>query len=378
MAYPIMPLFLTSVLHAPAMALGAIEGLAEATVSFMKGWSGRHSDKAGKRVPYVQWGYGISSFAKPMVGLAFSWPLVLFARVLDRVGKGVRTTARDAMIADSVEPDQYGKAFGFHRALDTAGAFAGVGVALFLLWLMPGNYRFILLAAIVPGILAVFLTFRLKEPEPPASQENSIPSESATQMSWMQTVRKLDSKYWRAAILALIFGIANTSDSFLLLQAKATGLSDMAVIAAYMLFNLVVVLTSTRLGILSDKIGRWNLLLIGWLLYGGVYLWFGTASQTMIWPLFAAYGLYYAFSQGVGRALVADHSPKEFRGTAIGLFFMLSGFATLAGNLLMGRIWDVSSPKMAFQVMGCIAIFAAILIPLTSRIGSRTSPHLLS
>ncbi len=378
MAYPILPLFLTGVLHAPASAIGAIEGLAEATVSFMKGWSGRHSDKARKRVPYIRWGYGISSVAKPMIGLAFGWPLVLFARVLDRVGKGIRTTARDAMIADSVEPDQYGKAFGFHRALDTAGAFVGVGIALFLLWLTPGNYRFILLAAIVPGVLAVFLTFRLKEPEASAKAVESVTIEAIQNLSWIQTVRKLDSKYWRAAILVFIFGLANTSDAFLLLHAKSTGLSDTAVIGAYMLFNLVVVLTSTKLGILSDRIGRWNLLLIGWLLYGGVYLWFGMASQAMIWPLFAAYGLYYGFSQGVGRALVADHSPKEFRGTAIGLFFMLSGFATLAGNLIMGRIWDVSSPKMAFQVMGCIAIFAAILIPLTSRIGSSTSPHLLS
>jgi MFS family permease len=378
MAYPVLPLFLTGILQAPASALGAIEGLAEATVSFMKGWSGRHSDKAGKRVPYVQWGYGISSIAKPMIGLAMGWPLVLFARVLDRVGKGIRTTARDAMIADSVEPDQYGKAFGFHRALDTAGAFAGVGVALLLLQLMPENYRFVLLAAVVPGILSVFLTLRLREPESITPSNEEIMEKPVGQTCWIDTIRKLDLKYWRAAVLALIFGIANTSDMFLMVQAKSTGLSDTGVIAAYMLFNLVVVLTSTRLGMLSDRFGRWNLLFIGWLLYGGVYLWFGTASQAMIWPLFAGYGLYYGFSQGVGRALVADHSPKEFRGTAIGLFFMLSGFATLIGNLIMGRIWDVSSPKMAFQIMGCIAIIAALLIPLTSRIGSRTRPHLLS
>lgn len=255
MAYPVMPLFLSTVLKAPATAIGNIEGVAESLVSFMKALSGKWSDDSGTRMPFIRWGYGISALGKPLIAAATVWPHVLGARVLDRFGKGLRTTARDALIAEATDPDSYGRAFGFHRAMDTAGAFLGVAIALALLYFLPGQYRLILALAIIPGVLSVLLTFAVHEPEVKATGQ-----QAKTKNGYLQVLSKLPPQYWHALALTSLFGIANTSDAFLLLRAKEMSLADWQTISLYMLYNAVVVIVSTWAGSLSDRIGRWSVL----------------------------------------------------------------------------------------------------------------------
>jgi MFS family permease len=261
MIYPVVPLFLTAALGAPVVILGAIEGIAEAIVSVMKGVSGWHCDKMGRRVPYIRWGYGMGAVSKPLMALAFSWPMVFFARSVDRLGKGLRTTARDALIADSVDPSQGGRAYGFHRMMDTAGALIGVLIATGLLALMPGQYRTIFLIAGLPGLAAVWLTFTLREAAAPA-QDTPLDIEGCAQTPdtpW----DGLPKAFWMTLGLLMLFAFANSSDTFLILRARDLGLSDVQTILAYTLFNLVYALSSYPLGILSDRFGRWRMIIGG-------------------------------------------------------------------------------------------------------------------
>lgn len=361
MAYPVLPLFLTGVLKAPAAAIGNIEGIAESLVSFMKAFSGKWSDDKGTRLPYIRWGYGLSALGKPLIALATIWPHVLGGRLLDRFGKGIRTTARDALIADSTDPSAYGRAFGFHRAMDTAGAFVGVAVALALLYFLPGQYRLILALAVVPGIFSVLLTFAIREPE-----KLKEPVHDRLSQGYWKAISTLPRPYWHALVITSLFGLANTSDVFLLLRAKELSFLDWQTLALYMAYNAVVVLVATWAGALSDRIGRWALLFVSWLAYAAIYAGFAFAGASVFWLLFAGYGLYYGLSQGVSRALVADHAPKDFRGTAIGFFYLVSGLATLAGNVAMGYIWDFGGSQAAFIAAGSVALLAAVLIPLSA------------
>lgn len=387
MAYPVLPLFLSQTLKAPALALGAVEGVSEALVSFMKGWSGWHSDRKGERVPYIRWGYGLSALGKPLLALATVWPMVFIGRILDRFGKGIRTTARDALIAESVDKDSYGRAFGFHRAMDTTGAFVGVVVTLALLYFLPGEYRLIFVLALIPGAISVWLTFKVKDrtdrtdrtdqsdladPTATPQDRNTATPPTLNPQSTTHNPR-FSPAYWRAVILFLIFALANSSDTFLLLRAKEAGLSDFLVVLAYAAYNVTYALSSYPFGKLSDRLGRWPILAIAWLLFAGVYAGFAYTSAALLWPLFALYGLYIGMTQGVGKALVADCSPKESLGTAMGLFAMLSGLATLLASLLTGFVWDRVSPQAAFLTSAAIAGFAVLLIPLTAPLARRSN-----
>jgi MFS family permease len=362
MAYPVLPLFLQGTLKAPGFVIGLVEGIAESIVSFMKGWSGWHSDKLGKRAPFIQWGYGLSAVGKPLIGAAFAWPMVLVARSLDRFGKGLRTTARDAMIADAVEPHQYGRAYGFHRAMDTAGAFVGVLIALLMLWLLPGQYRLVFLVAVVPGIVSWLITLSIRDKQDDAK----VQEQHARKVPWAELRSNLSRDYWVALWLCCVFALANTSDTFLLLYAKKLGLSDVQVIWAYIAYNVVVALLATPMGILSDRFGRWRIIVIGWSIYGVTYIGFAFSNAATVWLLFGLYGMYYALSQGAGKALVADHAPKAYRGSAIGLFTMVSGFATLAGNVAMGAMWDWR-PGWALMAAGGLALFASVAVLLKGK-----------
>lgn len=358
MAYPVLPLFLSQTLRAPALALGLVEGIAEALVSFMRGWAGRHSDRQGRRLPYVQIGYFCSAIGKPLLALAFAWPVVLAGRLLDRFGKGLRGPARNALLAESVEPAIYGKAFGFHGAMDTAGALLGVLLAIVLLAVLPGQYRLIFVLAFIPGLAAWFLTLRLTEGKPPPPK--TIEAKPKVQFS---------PAFWRAVTLCLVFGLANSSNTFLLLRAKELGLSDFLVMLAYAVYNVSFVVISYPAGNLSDRVGRWPLMGTGWLAYAVTYLGFAFANALWIWPLFILYGCFDGIFRGVGTALVADCAPKEAMGSAMGAFAMLSGFATLGASLLTGVIWDRISAPAAFLTDASLAVFAVVLIPLTARWG---------
>ena len=362
MVYPVVPLFLTSVLGAPVAVLGAIEGLAEVIVSVMKGVSGWHCDKLGRRVPYIRWGYGLGALAKPLMALAFSWPMILAARAVDRVGKGLRTTARDALIADAVDASQGGQAFGFHRMMDTAGAMVGVLLAMMLLAALPGHYRTIFLVAALPGLAAVWLTFRLREAAKAPACAPSPARNLLTGKPWSG----LPKAFWLTLTPLLIFAFANSSDTFLILRAKDLGLSDTQSIMAYLLFNLVYALSAYPLGILSDRVGRWRMVLGGWMLYGFVYLGVARAGMADVWWLFALYGLFMGLTEGVGRALIRDQIPEDRKGTAMGIFHMGVGFMALAGSVSAGLCWDLIGSKAPFVLGGSVA-FLAVIVALLVR-----------
>ena len=387
MVYPIIPIYATTVLMAKPTALGLIEGVAAAIVSFMRGWSGWHSDRLGRRVPYIQWGYGLSALGKPLLAVPFGWVGVLIARSVDRVGKGLRTTARDALIVDSVDKSQYGQAFGLHRSMDTTGAFLGGVLAIVMLIVWPGDLRWIFLVAFLPGLVSVAITFLIKEPRTDA--ESQLPAKAVP-----LSMTGFPPAYWRAVVIALVFGLANSSDTFLLLKANQVfeGLAgfdwlrnllpESAVDAhfplilttlAYLLYNIAYVAFSYPAGLVSDRIGRWGVIGVGWLLYAAVYAGFAFTGAGSIWWLFLLYGVYIGLADGVGKALVADHAPPDRRGTALGIYFMAMGFATIAGNLLTGWLYTAYSPAAAFITGAALAVFAVVLIPLTARVGRTPS-----
>lgn len=369
MAYPILPLFLSGVLKAPAAAIGNIEGIAESLVSFMKAISGKWSDDSGTKVPLIRWGYGLSALGKPLIAVATMWPHVLGARLLDRFGKGLRTSARDSLIAEATDPSEYGRAFGFHRAMDTAGAFVGVLLALALLYFLPGQYRLILALAMIPGVFSVLLTFAIREPKNEADgRQTGVP------MGYWKSISTLPRAYWHALAVTSLFGIANTSDAFLLLRAKELALQDWQTIVLYLTYNAVVVLVATWAGSLSDRIGRWTILFVAWLLYACIYAGFAFGGTTVLLLLFTCYGLYYGMSHGVSRALVADHAPAGIRGTAMGFFYFVSGMATLAGNIAMGYLWEANGPRVAFVAASSVALLSALLIPFVTLFGRKVRP----
>lgn len=374
MVYPVVPLFLTSALGAPVYVLGIIEGIAEAIVSIMKGVSGWHSDKAGRRVPYIRSGYGMAALSKPLMAFAFSWPVVFVARALDRLGKGLRTTARDAMIADAVACSSAGRAFGFHRMMDTGGAIAGVLLALLLLKLLPGQYRLIFLLAAVPGVAAVWLTFKLRDEPPLAAQECKNPQDAGPvgePFTW-RALQGFSKGYWLTLMLLMLFAFANSSDTLLLLRARNLGWNDAEVITGYLLFNLTYALSAYPLGILSDRVGRWRMLVGGWAIYSVVYFGFSASTGQGIWWWFPLYGLSMGLTEGVGKALITSQIPARRKGTALGIFHMSLGLTALTSSIVAGLLWDKVSPSAPFVLGGGVALVAvlaaAILAPRIGKI----------
>lgn len=362
MVYPVIPLFLTEVLRAPVVVLGAMEGVAEALVCVMKGLSGWHSDRLGRRTPYVRAGYGLAALSKPLLALASAWPWVFGARMLDRLGKGLRTTARDAMIADAAPESIIGGAFGFHRMMDTSGAVVGVLAAMGLLYLLPGAYRTIFLLAAVPGFLAVWLTFRLRDAQQGAvPREGAAPGTARACVPLATALRGLSGEYWRALTVLSLFAFANSTDALLLLRAKNLGFGDLQVMAAYALYNVIYAATAYPAGMLSDRYGRWRLLLAGWTLYALVYFGFALSGPEWLWALFPVYGLYMGLTEGVGKAVVAANIPPDRKGTAMGFFLMATGFLTLAGSLAAGLIWDMVGPRAPFLLGGAAALLAVVV-----------------
>ena len=348
MAYPVIPLFVVGALNAPATTLGLIEGMALALISVMRAISGWHSDATGKRMPYVRAGYALSAVAKPLMALAFSWPGVLASRLIDRFGKGLRTTARDALIADSAEPGQEGRAFGFHRAMDSAGAVVGSLCGFLLLTLLPGQYRLIFLITAVPGAVAVLIAYLLHEPR------RHTPTKTLKRGS-------LTPQFWLATAILGVFALANSSDTFILLRARDSGLSAPQVALVYALFNVTYSAFSYSLGSLSDRIGKTPLLVSGWLLYALVYFLMARAGAAWFWLLLPMYGLYMAATDGVSKALVGIISPPDSRGSAMGVFYFISGALALVSSLLAGWLWDSVDHAAPFYVGSGLAVLAALL-----------------
>ena len=359
MVYPVIPLFVVGALGAPVVVLGTIEGIAEGIVNVMNGLSGWQSDRIGKRIPFIRWGYGLAAASKPILAFAFAWPIVLLARTMDRIGKGIRTSARDALIADASSASNLGRGFGFHRTMDTAGALVGVLAAAGLIRLLPEQYRTIFFLALAPGAVAVYLTFRLKE-NAPEKISPAAPPPSRSTREWFS----FPKRYWKTLALFLLFALANSSDTFLLLRTRSVGLSDSTVLLAYALYNGIYALVSYPAGVLSDRFGRWKLMAIGWALYVVVYAGFTKATATTVFPLFALYGVYIALTHGVGKALIAEAAPPDRKATALGFFQMSTGLTTILASIVAGLLWDKVSPSAPFYFGSGIALLSLLLLPL--------------
>ncbi|MBS1721484.1 MAG: MFS transporter [Armatimonadetes bacterium] len=350
MVYPIIPLFLVGALKAPASVLGLTEGIANVMLNFVRGWSGKLSDKLGRRLPFVQAGYGLTAISKPITALAAGWPLVSLARVSDRFGKGLRNTARDALLADAVEHADAGRAFGYHRAMDAAGAVLGSLCGVALLYFLPGQYRLIFAVTAVPGIVAVWLTFFLKESRKPRT--------ATEQQSFVSA--PLNQKFKRVLFVSLLFGLANSSDTFLLLRARDLGMPDNLVVLSYTLFNVVYCTCAYPLGNWSDRVGRKTIVGIGWVVYALTYFAFAFTPAWGVWPLMALYGLYNGACDGTTKAWVRDASDESNRGTAMGAYAMGTGFAGLVASVTAGILWDRVDHKSPFLVGGAMALLALV------------------
>ena len=349
MLFNLIPLFLVNVLGTRTLYVGLIDGIAETTASLVKIISGRLSDVLGKRKWLTVAGYSLSTIAKPFLYFANSWPWVLGVRFTDRIGKGIRTAPRDALLANSIQSNQRGLAFGLHRAGDTAGAFTGLGIAALIVWFAQANdavlelntFRVVVLASIIPAVLGV-LILALGAREVEAASPAKADSQVNTTTSPMKSEHKgIDRRFKLFLVVVVIFTLGNSSDSFIILRAQDRGLNVLQEMLMLMTFNAVYASLSGPLGSLSDRIGRRRLILGGWLLYGLIYLGFALSQTgTQIWALFALYGIYYASTEGVAKALVADLVASEQRGTAYGFFNGAIGITALPASVIAGLLWQ--------------------------------------
>lgn len=358
LAYPLIPIFLTSVLGAPVAAVGLVEGVAEATANLVRPFAGRWSDRTGRRKPFVVAGYTLAAAGKLIIVAAPAWWFALAGRAVDRFGKGLRNPPRDAMLADAAPAADRGRVFGFHRAMDTLGAVLGplAGLGL-LLALGEGQLRWALALALVPAAISVLVVARVPELRPAHP-----PARDGLRGQY----RRLPRPFWLLLGATTVFMLGNSSDAFLILRAKDLGLTTTAVILAYVLYNAVYALLSYPAGTLSDRIPRRAVVIGGYLVFAAVYLGFAVAEDgAYAWPLFALYGAYIAATEGVLKAFVADLAPAELRTTALGLFQGVTGGAVLVASLAAGVLWDTIGPAAPFSLGAACALGAALATLLT-------------
>ncbi|OGL54427.1 MAG: MFS transporter [Candidatus Schekmanbacteria bacterium RIFCSPHIGHO2_02_FULL_38_11] len=355
MIYPILPLFLTVTLGAGPALIGIIEGIAESTASLLKFFSGYFSDRVRKRRPIILSGYSLSTLARPLIALAGAWWQVLVIRFSDRVGKGIRSSPRDALIADSVDAANYGKAYGFHRSMDHAGAVAGPILATLILAYITSDYRSLFLLAAIPGILSLLvILFFVKE--------TRIDRKGSSQPLTF-SLKNFDSGFKMLLASVIVFTLGNSSDAFLLLRAKEAGVPAHLIPAIWAVLHIVKTLSSTPGGVMSDRVGRKRIIIAGWLVYGLVYLGFAYASSHLhIWILFIIYGIYFGMTEGVEKAFVADLVPQHLRGTAFGLYNFAIGISALPASLLFGVIWQKAGMEYAFMTGAGIAMVASVML----------------
>jgi MFS family permease len=356
MIYPLLPIFLTSVLGMGTTFVGAVEGVAESTASFLKLFSGTLSDRGGKRKTWVTGGYALSTLVRPLVAAATAGWHVLLIRFLDRVGKGIRTSPRDALIAESAPIHAQGKAFGFQRAMDHAGAVIGPLAAFLLLSFWTGNVRTVFWLALIPGLMAL-LTLSKGVHEVPLLSSRP----AAKKMEW--TLQPFDRRFKTFLFILVLFTLGNSSDAFLILKAQAVGIPVSHLPLLWIVLHLAKSLTATPGGMLSDRWGRKTALVAGWLVYGAVYGGLATVqTPNAVWILFGFYGLFYGLTEGAERAMVADLVAPSLRGTAYGWFHFSVGLSTLPGSLLMGLLWEKSGPSLAFGLGAALALLSALLL----------------
>jgi MFS family permease len=353
MIYPLVPLFLVNVLGASFIDVGIIEGIAESTASIFKIVSGYISDRFGKRKPLVYSGYGISAIAKPLLALTTAWQQVLGLRFIDRLGKGVRDSARDAIISESGGKGT-GRSFGFQRSLDTLGAVIGPLIAAsFFIYL---SYRGLFLLAFIPGLFATLLVAFFVKDTAVGMQDGRV---------YQISFRSFDRNFKILLVGLGIFFIGNSSDAFLFLRAQNLGITAVFIPILYLISNLMYALASFPFGILSDKVGRKRVLLLGYSIFFIVYLGFALANSSLLmWMLFPVYGLYYGLTDAVSKALVSDLAPKTLKATAFGTYYTIIGIVALPASLIAGTLWQILGPPYAFFYGAAMSAAAIITIGL--------------
>jgi MFS family permease len=359
MLYPIMPIYLNSI-HFSVLFIGVLEGVAEATAGLSKGYFGKLSDNTGKRLPFVRIGYGLSAISKPMMAFSTWTAWILSARTMDRLGKGIRTGARDAILSDEATPGTKGAVFGFHRSMDTLGAVAGPSVALLFLYFHPAQYKTLFYIAFIPGVLAIAFTFFIKEKK--------------TEIKYRQRTSFFDFlKYWttstkeykRLVAGLLLFTLFNSSDVFLLLRMKTSGLSDTMTVGVYIFYNIVYAILSYPLGIIADKVGLKKIFLLGIAVFTLVYtLMAFNNSMPVFFALFFLYGIYAAATEGIAKAWITNVSERQDTATAIGTYTAFQSIGTLIASSLAGLIWYKYGAAATF----CVTAIASglLLIYFTS------------
>jgi MFS family permease len=369
MVYPLLPLFLTRVLGASPMSLGVIEGVAEGANSILKIVSGRIADRTGQPKKLVLAGYGLSSLVRPLIGFVTAWPQVLALRFTDRVGKGVRTSPRDALLGRFAPEKTRGRVYGFHRAMDHAGAVAGPLVATAFLYFYPESYRALFMWTLVPGLVVILLVLRLPNERTPARasrlppsvapRASRLPSSSAPRAS------RLPHRFYLAMSVIFLFALGNASDAFILLRLNDLGVAPVWIPLLWSGLHLVKMSSSVIGGALSDRFGRRAMIVLGYLWYAAIYAafaWSSSLSTAIV--IFLAYGLYFGLTEGVEKAWVADMAPADARGTAFGIYNAALGFGGLAASLIFGAIWTRVSPQAAFLTGASLALAASLLLYL--------------
>jgi MFS family permease len=367
MIYPLLPVFLTTVLGANASFIGAIEGAAESTAALLKLASGWWSDRVRRRKPLVVAGYGIATLMRPLVAIASSATQVLIIRVSDRVGKGIRNSPRDALLADSVHPSIRGRAFGFHRAADHAGGVLGPLIAFGLLTWHLAGFRTVFWLAAIPGVLSfIVLCIFVREVPKPVQ---------ASHGGGVDLTQPLGRGFWSVLGVLFVFTLGNSTDAFLLLRAAQLGVPVALAPILWAALHVVKSASSTPGGALSDRIGRRPTLVMGWMLYALVYLGFARATIAwQAWALFGVYGLFFGLTEGAERALIADLVGAERRGTAFGWYNLAIGLGALPASVLFGLVWDRAGAPAAFSMGAALAMVAAVGLTVVMRGGAASRP----
>ncbi len=353
MAYPLLPLFLTQTLGAPKTIVGLIEGLAVGTASIVASLSGWISDRLGRRKPVAFIGYALTTVAKPLIAWATAWPIVMGARFADRFGKGIRGAPKDALLAETTSPAQRGRAYGFERTMDFTGAVMGPLAGLALVGWASLDVRTVFLISTIPALLAALLILSLKESRTVSTSARSL----------RYSLAGTTPEYRKLLLIAAVFSLANSANAFLILRAESLGLATGRTILAYTLYNLVSAVAALPAGAASDRLGRRNLLIIGYGVYALAYAGFGAANQAwMVWPLFALYGLFPALTDGVAKAMIVDTAGSAGRATAIGVYAMVVGLTQILASVIGGLLWDKVNASMTFYFGAGLAAVAAFLL----------------
>ncbi|MGE5174610.1 MAG: MFS transporter [Betaproteobacteria bacterium] len=358
MIYPLLPAFLTAVLGAGPAALGIIEGTAEATASLLKLYSGYLSDRVKRRKGWIVAGYSLSNVIRPLIAFSTSWIHVLLLRFSDRVGKGLRTSPRDAIIADSTPAEFRGKAYGFHRAMDHSGAIVGPLAATALLLAFHDNIKTIFLLSFIPGLFAIsMLLVGLRE------KPSEGPRPGSATFNFRSAWAEMSAGFRKYLVIIFVFTLGNSTDAFLLLRAQQLGVPVTLLPTIWIVLHIVKMGFSIPGGIISDRIGRKKVIVTGWVVYALVYAGFGEASlHWHAWALFAVYGIYFGLTEGVEKALVADFAPVHLRGSAFGLYHLIVGVGAFPASLLFGLVWQKLGSAAAFGMGAGLALLASVML----------------